>query len=89
MADMIKVYNNYITINLYQCLKRSFKVFLCSVILFYVVLMFFFKFIFQTFTVPIIGEEGHKDQKFNFSLSSNQENGPQASFECLESRKPA
>jgi len=41
-----------------------------------------------TFTVPIIGEEGHKDQKFNFSLSSNQENGPQASFECLESRKP-
>jgi RNA polymerase II elongation factor ELL len=42
-----------------------------------------------TFTVPIIGEEGHKDQKFNFSLSSNQENGPQASFECLESRKPA
>ena len=89
MADMIKVYNNYITINLYQCLKRSFKVFLCSAILFYVVLMFFFKFIFQTFTVPIIGEEGHKDQKFNFSLSSNQENGPQASFECLESRKPA
>ena len=47
----------------------------------------FFLFIFQTFTVPIIGEEGHKDQKFNFSLSSNQENGPQASFECLESKK--
>lgn len=42
-----------------------------------------------TFTVPIIGEEGNKElQKFNFSLSSNQENGPQASFECLESRKP-
>ena len=42
-----------------------------------------------TFTVPIPGEGGNlKLQKFNFSLSSNQESGPQASFECLESRRP-
>ena len=78
--------------HLYECLNGIFQGIFqrhcMSFIMFYSVSYFFFLLIFQTFTVPIIGEEGHKDQKFNFSLSSNQENGPQASFECLESRKP-
>lgn len=38
-----------------------------------------------TFTVPT--EDG--SQKFNFSLSSiDEQNGPQGSFECLETRRP-
>jgi len=44
-----------------------------------------------TFTVPISNEDGStlQQQKFTFSLSSidEQQNGPQGSFECLQSRK--
>ena len=49
-------------------------------------------FFFQTFTVPISNEDGSttlQQQKFTFSLSSIEEqNGPQGSFECLESKRP-